>query len=475
MPSGSSAMLPPGRTQGANVNEGPATQAAIQAAWSHMGVGRFDLALALLAQVEANAALSAPTLQKLGELYTVCSRHDEGHRCFVRALSLAPADAACQFNLATSHVARGEFAEAEALLDSLIERNPRDYAAHYTRAGLRRQTPDSNHVDATLALLHAGVPDPVGEGYLCYALAKELEDLREYDQSFVYLKRGADNRRRRLSYRVEEDERAIADIISTFSSDAMASASAGHRSDLPIFVLGLPRSGTTLVDRILDAHGDVDSLGEVADFGATLTRLGRGARDKFELIRRSIALDMAALGQGYCDSLRSRGVPATRLIDKTPLNYLYIGLIAHALPDATIVHVRRKPMEVCFAMYKTLFRMGYPFSYDLGDLARYYIAFDRLMTHWRTLAPANLIEIDYETLVADQEGETRRLLAGCGLSWDERSLAFHESDRPVATASAAQVRQPIYTTSVGQWRRYEKQLAPLADALRRAGIDVEGA
>jgi tetratricopeptide (TPR) repeat protein len=468
-------MISAARAETMTVNGADSVGAAIKAAWTYTGTGRFDLALASAAKIEADPGLVAPALQKLGELYTICSRHDDAHRCFLRALALAPNDAACQFNVATSLIAQGKFTEAEALLDDLIARHPRDYAAYYTRAGLRRQTPQSNHVDAMLALLHAGVPDPVGEGYVCYALAKELEDLREYDQSFAYLKRGADNRRRRLSYRIDEDERAIADIISTFSSDAMARASTGHRSDLPIFVLGLPRSGTTLVDRILDAHGDVDSLGEVADFGATLTRLGRGARDKFELIRRSINLDMAALGQSYCDSLRSRGVPATRLIDKTPLNYLYIGLIARALPDASIVHVRRKPMEGCFAMYKTLFRMGYPFSYDLDDLARYYIAFDRLMKHWRALAPANLIEVSYETLVADQEGETRRLLAGCGLNWDERSLAFHESDRPVATASAAQVRQPIYKTSVGQWRRYEKQLAPLADALRRAGIDVEGA
>lgn len=440
-------------------------------ALSHVAEGRFDLALTLVADLEREAA-AATAFQKIGELFTLCSRHEDAHRCFARALLLAPHDAACQFNVATSLLGQGKFADAEALVDRLIARHPRDYAAHYTRAGLRRQTAERNHVDEMLALLKSGIPDLMGESYLCYALAKELEDLGEYDQSFVYLRRGADCRRRRLSYRVEEDERAIGEIVSVLTRDALEAASQGYSSDLPLFVLGLPRSGTTLVDRILDAHGDVESLGEIADFGTALTRLGRGARDKFDLIRRSVTLDMRALGHDYCDSLRSRGVPARRLIDKTPHNYLYIGLIARALPDASIVLVRRQPMEVCFAMYKTLFRMGYPFSYDLGDLARYYIAFDRLMKHWRALASANLIEVDYEALVADQEGETRRLLAGCRLSWDERSLEFHESDRPVATASAAQVRQPIYKTSVGQWRRYEKQLAPLADALRRAGIEV---
>jgi tetratricopeptide (TPR) repeat protein len=456
------------------VSAGQTQDAAIKTVWSWVGLGQFDLALAALGRLEADGGLTAPTLQKLGELYTICSRHADAHRCFARALALAPDDAACQFNVATSLIGEGKLADAEALVDRLIARHPRDYAAYYTRAGLRRQTPERNHVDEMAALIKAGIADPMGESYLCYALAKELEDLGEYDQSFAYLKRGADGRRRRLSYRVEEDERAIGEIMSAFTREALAGAPPGYSSNLPIFVLGLPRSGTTLVDRILDAHGDVESLGEIADFGTTLTRLGRGARDKFDLIRRSIGLDMRALGQGYCDSLRSRGVVAKRLIDKTPHNYLYVGLIARALPDASIVLVRRRPMEVCFAMYKTLFRMGYPFSYDLGDLARYYIAFDRLMTHWRALAPPHLTEIDYEMLVADQEGQTRRLLAGCGLGWDARSLAFHDSDRPVATASAAQVRRPIYATSVGQWRRYEQQLAPLADALRRAGIDVEG-
>ena len=451
-----------------------AADSILKTAWSQIGQGRFDLALAALGRLEADRTLLAPALQKLGELYTICSRYEDAQRCFSRALALAPDDAACQFNVATSLVGQGKFADAEMLVDRLLAQHPRDYASYYTRAGLRRQTAERHHVDEMLALLKAGVPDAMGESYVCYALAKELEDLGEYGQSFAYLKRGADSRRSRLSYRVEEDERAIDEIVSTFTPHALAAASEGYSSNLPIFVLGLPRSGTTLVDRILDAHADVESLGEIADFGATLTRLGRGARDKLDLIRRSVVMDMAALGRGYCDSLSSRGVAAARLIDKTPHNYLYVGLIARALPNASIVLVRRRPMEVCFAMYKQLFRMGYPFSYDLGDLARYYIAFDRLMKHWRALAPANLVEVDYETLVADQEGETRRLLASCGLSWDERALTFHDSDRPVATASAAQVRQPIYKTSIGQWHRYEKQLAPLADALRRAGIDVEG-
>jgi hypothetical protein len=235
-------------------------------------------------------------------------------------------------------------------------------------------------------------------------------------------------------------------------------------------VLGLPRSGTTLVDRILSSHSKVASLGEIQDFALVLIEGAGQARDKADLIRRSAAMDHAALGRAYRSRIAERDPRALFAIDKTPLNFLYIGLIALALPNARIVHVRRGAMDGCYAMYKTLFRMGYPFSYDLGDLAAYRIAYERLMAHWRGALPGRMVEIDYEALIADQEGESRRLVAACGLDWEEACLDFHRNPAPVATASAVQVRAPIHDRSVGLWRRYETGLVPLADALGKAGI-----
>ena len=238
------------------------------------------------------------------------------------------------------------------------------------------------------------------------------------------------------------------------------------------FIVGLPRSGSTLLDRILGSHSAVASRGERADFALELVRTAGPAANKTDLVHRSTQLDFRLLGQRYCAHLPTTA--NARQIDKTPANFLYLGLIAAALPQARIVHVRRQPMDACYAMYKTLFRMAYPFSYDLRDLGHYWLAYQRLMAHWRALLPSErYIEIDYEDLVANQEAVTRRLVAHAGLPWEDACLSFERNPQPSLTASAAQVRQPIYNSSVGLWRRYESELAPLAAILRDAGVAVD--
>jgi hypothetical protein len=174
------------------------------------------------------------------------------------------------------------------------------------------------------------------------------------------------------------------------------------------------------------------------------------------------------MGAHYCRALGEGA--GRRWVDKNPVNFLYLGIIARSLPGARLIHVRRDPRDVCYAMYKTLFRMAYPFSYDLTDLARYFAAYERLMTHWRVLLGDRLLEVQYEDLVANQEPATRRLLDSCGLPWEEACLHFERNEAPCLTASAAQVRQPLYTSSVGRWRAVEPQLAPLLQGLRGAGV-----
>ena len=181
---------------------------------------------------------------------------------------------------------------------------------------------------------------------------------------------------------------------------------------------------------------------------------------------------MDALGEAYVASARNYGTRAELFIDKTPANWLYLGLIARALPSAVVIHVRRHPVDSCFAMYRTLFRMGYPFSYDLGDLARYYIAYHHLMEHWRRSFPGSFLEVAYEQLVNEQEAASRRLVARCGLQWEDACLSFERNTAPVATASAAQVRRPIYRDSLARWRHYERQLEPLIRRLKDAGIEL---
>ena len=308
-----------------------------------------------------------------------------------------------------------------------------------------------------------------------------MEDLGRHAESFAALRRAADLRRAQLTYRVTEDVATMSDIAAAFDGGypSRQEARGGSRGDdktppddaAPIFIVGLPRSGTTLVDRILSSHSAVHSRGESSDVAAAVTQIAGAAPTKAELVRRAAAADARELARRYFARLPP--APQSRIIDKTPMNFLYLGLIAAGMPGASLIHVRRGPLDVCYAMYKTLFRMAYPFTYDFADLAQYTIAYHQLMAHWRELLGDRLIEVDYEELVADQEGQTRRLLAACRLPWQAACLDFHRNASPSLTASAAQVRQPMYRSSVGLWRRYAGELAPLAALLRAAGIEPE--
>lgn len=369
-------------------------------------------------------------------------------------------------------MALGDFEAAEARLDRVIELTPDDYDAWYNRATLRRQTPARNHVEALEAAI--GRAAPRGDVALGYALAKELEDLGEHARSFRHLERAASARRRQLSYRVEMDIESIDAIIAAFGPEVLAPAvhAAGRAAQDAIFVVGLPRSGTTLVDRILASHPQVESFGELNDLPLAVMQAAGKAADKHALIRQAASCDHAALGRHYLERVAGYGRSKPRFVDKTPLNLLYLGLIALALPGARVIHLRRDPLDGCYAMLKTLFRMGYPFSYDQTDLGRYYGAYRRLMDHWRTQLPGAFLDIDYEALVADQERETRRLLDWCELDFHPDCLAFHRHAGPTATASAAQVREPLHARSVGASRRLWSELAPLRTALADAGIEV---
>jgi hypothetical protein len=222
-------------------------------------------------------------------------------------------------------------------------------------------------------------------------------------------------------------------------------------------------------------------LGEVNDLAFAITRLvaasvgaAVGPGNRPALVEAAAGLDVRALGDEYLRRVAGYPRERAKFIDKTPWNFLYLGLIAKALPNARIIHVRRKPMDSCFALYKTLFRDGSPYSYDLGDLARYYLAYHALMQHWRSVLPGRFLEVDYERLVASQEAVTRELLAYCELPFEAQCLEFHRNAAPAATASAAQVREPIHARSVQIWQRYATQLAPLADALRAGGLAIGG-
>lgn len=428
-----------------------------------------DLAIAELAALEQRCD-DPDVLQDIAQMYLHCARHVDAARCHERAAQLRPGVAHYLFNLASSCVALGELRRAEALFDTVIELDGMDAGAWLNKSMLRTATPDKNSIAAMQAMLVRLPAKHKAEVPLCYGLAKEYEDVGEHGRSFALLERGARARRAMLAYRVDNDVNAIAMIAATFDAARMAGAPAPQAEEPSTFVIGLPRSGTTLVERILASHSEVGSLGEVNQFAFALMKLAAGPGGKLKLIERSANISFEQLGAAYRDGITAMS-GKRRVINKLPENYLYLGLIRLALPGARIIHLRRHPLDSCYAMYKTLFRMGYPFSYSLEDLGRYYVAYHALMAHWRAVMPGAFLDIDYEELVDSQEATSRRMIDFCGLDWEDACLDFHRNASPSATASAAQVRRPVYRSSVQRWRAYSKQLSPLAEYLTAHGID----
>ncbi|WP_019531175.1 tetratricopeptide repeat-containing sulfotransferase family protein [Dasania marina] len=435
-------------------------------------------ALAEAAAIERESNITAagdPVVwDALATVYTHCGDLERAQYWYEQAVAADPSSSHFQFNLATAYRGNGQLSKAEAIYDQVIVNNPQDYEAYANRSQLRTQTEEANHVDEMAGLLAQGIADWREESRICYALAKECEDLRRYAQSFQYLKRGADLRRQHMNYQVASDVGAMDKIIQTFSASWVQQAGASNRpscdSAEPIFIIGLPRTGTTLAERIVDSHSEVHSAGELQNFASQMIKqvMAQFPGQQFNkevLIEKSTQIDFAALGQSYIDSTRPLTGQHAHFIDKLPLNYLYIGLIKMALPKAKIIHLTRHPMDACYAIYKTLFAQAYPFSYDVNDLADYYLAYHRLMQHWHTVFPGQIYDLNYEELVHSPEQQSKALIDYCGLAWQAQCLNFHHNPSASMTASAAQVRQPIHTGSVQKWRHYESQLQPLVDKL----------
>lgn len=414
-------------------------------------------------------------LTALGQVAAAVERHDVALAAFERAVANRPGEPRLLFNLATSLRNFGEFERAERLYDEVIARTPKDFEAFKNRSELRRQTPERNHVPELEAAL-AGVGDDWrGAVMLNYALGKEREDLGDAEGAFAAYDAGARLRHRHTRYDIEADLERVRRIQSIFSADWARGRPPGFPSREPIFLFGLPRSGSTLLERMLGAHSAVFAAGELQAFGLAAMRLaGEGASSPArspngDLIERTAALDPRRLGETYLETTRPHTGATAHFVDKLPNNFLYAGLIAAALPNAAMIHIRRDPRDVGYAMYKTLFKQAYPFSYDLREIGRYIAAYQTLMAHWRAVFPGRIIEIDYERLVEAPDAALGQALDGCGLAFEPACLSFFKNVQASSTASSVQVRRPIYRSSVGAWRRLERQLAPLIESLGEVG------
>ena len=418
------------------------------------------------------------TTANVSQLAFLCSQlemNPQATQLYRGLIAKEPAQGGHWYNLASIQRFEGQLEKAEASLDRAIALNPQDFDAYELRAGLRRQTADNNHIKDMTDLLSKSIGMPAGEVKIRFALSKELEDMGEYSEAWQQLDKGATLRRKHINYKLQDDVITINSIQKAFSADVIGAAKSNEQNDEAIFVIGLPRTGSTLVERILGSHGDVHAAGELTNFATQMmqqvkTQYGMQQFSRPELVDKTTRLSFTDLGRSYIDSTRPSTGHSKRFTDKMPLNFLYAGLIKMALPDAKIIHVTRQPMDTCYAIFKCLFEDGYPWSYDLAEIAAYYTAYHRLMQHWTNVMPGAIHEVAYESLVTDTEAETRKMLAFCALEWDPQCLQFHQNTAPSTTASSSQVRNPVYTSSVGMWRNYQQQLEQTAETLKQQGI-----
>lgn len=433
----------------------------------------------VVADSEALAGNDAQALWAIGREHARGDDPQSAARLYQRARAAGCSEPALLYDLASAQFFTGEFAAAEANLDAVLAEAPRMGEALHLRSQLRRQTVERNHVADLEARLAVRFPNDGARAACLYALAKELEDLDQPERSFAALLDAAKLMRSTLGYDAAAEVAAIDAVRDTYGADALRAITEGDPESGAIFIVGMPRTGTTLVERMLDRHRDARSAGELLDFKLLLAAAAREAQarepDKTP-IAASLSIDFAALGRDYMRGARQAAPGRRMFIDKMPANYIYCGLINKALPNARIIHLSRDPLDSCHAVFKTLFHQAYHFSYDLAELADYYIAYHRLMRHWRATMPGAILDVHYEHLVVDPEGQARRMLDFCGLVWQPDVLMPADNERPSTTASAAQVREPIHAGSVQKWRQHAQGLAPLKARLEAAGIvDADGA
>lgn len=429
-----------------------------------------DLALGLSTQnitVEAHFEILVTVLSG-------CLEPQSAYALCKRSIGLDQYNPAAHRRLALTCRLTGKLDEAVQAADVAIRCNAHDYEMIGLRSVLCRATRDNNHQAELEALLASGCRSAPGAARVCYALAKECEELGLYEKAFEYLQAGAGHKRSTLSFNIDSELQTLQLIQKYHNAAAFREKAIGFDSTEPIFILGLPRTGSTLIERILSSHSAVHAAGELLHLSSAMMQEIRKSGpllNHADLVRKGLQADPAAIGRNYIERTRPFTGHTRHFIDKRPQNYLSIGVIHRALPKSSIIHVRRSPMDTCYAIYKFLFNDAYPWSYDLDDIARYYIAYRRLMDHWRAVLPDRIIDVTYEDVVNDLEGEARKLLDRLGLDWQVECLSFHESEAATMTGSAVQVRQPVYSSSVGRWRDYERQLQNVAAILTSADID----
>ncbi|RPH58922.1 MAG: sulfotransferase family protein, partial [Burkholderiales bacterium] len=444
---------------------------------------RLDLPAAR-ASIERAAQLnprSANVQIHLANVEARSGRHLDAIESYRRATELSPALPAGYLGLGNTLKTVGRQAEAIASYRRATVLRPELSEAWWSLSNLKTFRFEDADVDTMERQLEAGKLSDEARVQFSFALAKAREDRGEYARAFALYDRGNRTRRALENYDPIQTEMINEKIVDVFTAEFLARhAGRGHPDPAPIFIVGLPRSGSTLIEQILASHSQVDATHELPEAGRLIQRINRDRVDRIaypEAVRDFSDEAWAALGRSYIEQTRQYRRDAPRFIDKMPNNFASIGLLSLALPNARFINTRRHPLDTCLSCYRQLFARGQPFTYDLLELGEYYLQYDRMMAHWHAVLPGRVLDVQYESVVADQEAQTRRLLDFCGLPWEDPCLRYYETERAIRTASSEQVRRPIYTSSMGLWRHYTRELAPLIEILQpvlsQGGSDPE--
>jgi predicted Zn-dependent protease len=451
--------------------------AAIELASQYARNRDFRKAFLLLKKYASHLDDNPRYLNMAGSAYTIIKKWHNAWPLFRKASELQPNNDLFRSNVAYCATTLGKIDVARKTYQSLLRRHPHHMRNHYSLSKLQTAIDDAHITEMKLVLRETKL-QPHRNVYLYYALGKELEDLEQWVESFEFYKMGGDAITSVSTYRLQDDIDVIDMIIDVCDSDWLNSPGGlrGSQADkTPVFVLGLPRTGTTLTDRILSSHSQIESTGE-NQFMEMAIRSESGIHSNDIINTEMIAAyrdrDIAPVARKYLEAGDYLLGNKRFFIDKMPQNFMYLGFIAKAFPDARIVHLNRNPMDACFAMYKQVFSWAFRCSYTLQDLGHYYVAYSRIMRHWRNVLGDRIIEVAYEELVSSHEDQTRILLDRIGVDFEDACLTFHQNETATASASSTQVREKIHTRSVGRWKRFAKQLMPLQKYLESQGIDV---
>ena len=406
----------------------------------------------------------------LGNSLNFLGRSQEALTVFDRALAIDPDSLTCVIGAGYSKMCLGRLDQAKLDFERGLGLDPGSVECHRYLAEVKTFSADDPQIQLIEDLANNMTAKTRGQqATMHFVRFKVKSDLKQYDDAFAELAEG--NRRWRpiAGYNEEKELGVLREMARIFTPELIREKSGlGNPSTLPVFIIGMPRSGTTLIEQILASHPLVFGGDELTDFGLGVVGSYDPEPLPFDVAGLS-AEDLKRLGSIYIDRVRPKAPDAHRITDKRPENFRFAGLIHLVLPNARIIHVRRDPLDTCVSCFSLFPPATFRFTYDLAELGRYYRAYETLMAHWREVIPQSaFIEVQYEDVVANLEEQARRIVDFCGLEWDPRCLEFHKTDRSVRTASLTQVRQPLYTSSVGRWRRYESHLQPLFDALGRA-------